>query len=156
MLTVVFSELEDSRERIGACRRTWSAEARRKLNENRSETECLPRAEARWSATSAERAIEPLWERRYTTPPNSETNATRSEVTVALAERRVRGAPLRKSAQECNFIRAYSDGVFWIRIRGPGQRNGKQSYKSRLRFHYTQSASGVLRTPAYGLKNVGR
>lgn len=28
-----------------------------------------------------------LWERRFTTPPNTETNATRSEVTVALAER---------------------------------------------------------------------
>lgn len=68
-----------------------------------------------------------LWERRFTTPPNTETNATRSEVTVALAElpRSLRDAPSRKSAQECNFIKAYNAVVFSVQITRLGHTENK-------------------------------
>lgn len=113
----------------------------------KSETACLRRR----SATAAE----PVGA-ASNHASNTETNATRSEVTVALAhtyninthtDSRRDAAALPHGNLHRNAIssgRAYSGGVFWIRIRGPGQPHGKQSYKSWLRFHYTRSASGSV------------
>lgn len=135
----------------------FRGKARRKLDENRSETEGLPRADARRSATSAERAIEPLWERRHTTPPNSETNATRSEVTVALEERAARGV-LPYGNLHRNAISSERTAMEYSESRSEGQASETENKViSRGYGFITHSLRLVCYVPpAYGPKNVGR
>lgn len=104
---------------------------------------CTPRSETDWANSTACLCSEGSGDRRrsgrraygsgvrHSTPPNTETNAVRSEVTVDLTQLEARGlrdAPLRKSALECNFIKSIQR---WS-VLSPDHKArpyGKQSYR---------------------------